>query len=644
MGSKPNFPLLDSQTAPSRWRSACKLFPSGASAVLAALAAATLTSCIADGPNKTGGAYLAQHGILLQDTLLHLSLKNLPVDSFWTTEAATTRLGDADLRHLGDGYLLAGRTGDFKAASRMSFEISDTSMFDTSLAADAADDSIQDSTALWLSLFFARPANATLGLTELKATLDGARDTLEFEIQSWDSTSNNMSGDAWVQKLGMWNRQYLYRQDTAAVGVLPEPFARDTIRIGTRNAFGEDSIQKQKLPNLSRRMLQKPEFKHFVHLRIVPIAGPNSDSGAAMLRFGGWLGDDANTRKNPLLLFGNNATAQTGTARNRLQPMAIGSVRAVNYSLRYDGPRTDILTGKQRGLHVVLDRARLLDSIDAALIRLGKVPRPRSTDGEFDLSYFVPFAKITLPIDNPKLEGGFPLEMQLTTAQDSLLGDTLKGGIRVDEIPDGATKAIWRTYEPGHPESVLDDVSLTYRAIDSDLRMVLLRYSKDSANNDTLYIHRGSTKEWIASLQGYGKSYLSMTLEAGSGSLTVRSYLTVRPETERNSFIDPETGKTNTDLLELKKHFVKPGDTSLTLRATHGFQHIMNRVATGATLLQDFIFSPVGFPALDDSVIVDAENVPDKVPYPILSVIPPKLDAGKLQVNVELYLFPLKAR
>ncbi|MEO6094579.1 MAG: hypothetical protein ABIW76_02515 [Fibrobacteria bacterium] len=617
----------------------------GATAV-AAFAAAALTSCISDGPNKTGGVFLAQHGILLQDTLFHFTLKHLPVDTFWTSEAATTRLGDPDIRHLGDAYLLAGRTGDFSAESRMSFEISDTSMFDTTLAADIAADSIQDSTAFWLSLYFARPSNSTLGLKELAATLDSnrTRDTLKFEVQSWDSTSNNMSGEAWVQKLGMWNRQYLYRQDTAAVGVLPEPFARDTISIGTRKAFGADSTQKQKLPNLSRRMLQKPGFKHFVHLRIVPIAGPNSDSGAAMLRFGGWQGDDVNVRKNPLLLFGNQATAYANTVKNRLQPMAVGSVRAVNYSLRYDGPRTDILTGKQRGLHVVLDRAVVLDSIDAALLRLGKAKQTRSTDGEFDLSYFVPFAKITLPLDKPTLEGGFPLEMQLTTAQDSLLGDTLKGGIRIDEIPDGSTKTIWKTYEPGHPESVLDNVSLSYRAIDADLRMVLLRYSKDSSNNDTIYIHRESTKEWIASLQGYGKSYLSMTLEAGSSSLTVRSYLTVRPETEKNSFIDPETGKANTDLLELKKHFVKTGDTSLTLRATHGFQHLMNRTATGVSLLQDFTFIPVGSPALDDSVAIGSKNVPDKVPYPVLSVIPPKLDAGKLQVDVELYLFPLKAR
>ena len=47
---------------------------------------------------------------------------------------------------------------------------------------------------------------------------------------------------------------------------------------------------------------------------------------------------------------------------------------------------------------------------------------------------------------------------------------------------------------------------------------------------------------------------------------------------------------------------------------------------------------------MDTSVSVEGVNVPHTVPYPILSVIPPKLINGRLTVDVELYLYPLKAR
>ena len=191
------------------------------------------------------------------------------------------------------------------------------------------------------------------------------------------------------------------------------PTSRDTIAIKVTTAYKADSIQVNALPNLFKTLIGTPSSRHFVHLRLTHIPGPAGDSGAAMLRIGGWLGEDAfSLSKGPLLLFGKTATSTGGNDKNRLRTMAVPylgrSVRAVEYALRYHGPRTDIVSGKQRGLHLVLDRSALLDSIDAALVRAGKTPQPRSTDGDFDLSYFVPFAKLTLPVDSIRLEGGFP--------------------------------------------------------------------------------------------------------------------------------------------------------------------------------------------------------------------------------------------
>jgi hypothetical protein len=624
MGTKPNFPLLNSRPADLPRRTALKAIVTGAFA----LALTSLTSCISDGPNRTGGDYLAQHGILLQDSLSHVVLKGFPVDSFWTT--------DSDPSHLGDTVLLAGRQGDFVGEASIGFQIADTSMLDSLVPGD--------STTLRLSLAFPKP---TIALAELKATLENpsVRDTLKFVVTAWDFTNKNTpDDDDWDDTVSRINRQFLIRQDT--VGALPPPAVKDTIFLLTKTAYAGDTtgIQARALPNLFKQVLSAPSNRHLVQLRITHLPGPNSDSGAAMVRLGGQRGDQGSLIYGPLLVFGKTTTAITGTKANRLQALYIGSTRGLNYTLQYHGPRANMLTAKQRGLHVILDRARLLASIDTALIRAGKTPPTRSADAEFDLTYFVPFAKMTLPLDSPSLEGGFPLEMRIITAVDSLLEDTVMGGIRIDEIPTGQSKVLWNTTEPGHPETILDEVSLSYQLIDSDLRRVVLGFSKDSARNDTMYIHRGDTKDWTTTLQGYGKSFLAINLEAGSSSLTVRSYLTVRPETENNTFKDPATGETFTDLIKLLPRFIKPGDDSITLRATHGFQRLLNRARTGATILQDFEFLPSATPAVDTTIDSKGVSTATKVPYPVLSVIPPKLNAGNLQVDIDLYLFPLKAR
>jgi hypothetical protein len=662
MGSKPNFTLLDSRdagtglsgpspadrSATASSRSAA-LQPSSRSAALrsafcraltGSLAAAAFISCISDGANKAGGEYLAEHGIIFKDSLLHVSLKGMPVDTFWSSDAIFPRQGEADARHLGDTILLAGRTGKFTAVPRMTFQITDTAMFDSLVAGD--------STTLRLSLSFPKP---NYSFAELRATVEapGIRDSMAFEVAAWDSTDADIADDNWASKVSEWNGQFLFRNDTIAA--LPEPTSRDTIFIKVTSAYKADSIQANALPNLFKTMLAAPADRHFVHLHLTPVPGPagpgpDGDSGAAMLRLGGWMGDGSFTlTKGPLLLFGKTATATAGSDKNRLRAMAVPgtTVRAVDYSLRYGGSRTDMLTEKQRGLHLILDRAALFDSIDAALRRDGKPFQPRSTSGEFDLSYFVPFAKMTLPVDSVILDGGFPLEMNMATETDSLLGDD-QGGFQVDTISLGAAKPLWLTSEIGRPEVIKETISLGYEAFNGDLRRVILQFSsRDSSyKNDTLYIATGETKNWIANPNTI--SSISMTLTAGSSTLTVRNYLSFHRIAENNDFRDPATGERITDIMKLVPHYLKPGDTSFTLRATTGFQRLMNRALSGTKRHQSFIIQPPARPAVDTLVTVNDVNVRVTIPYPILSVIPPKLTNGRLTVDVELYLFPLKAR
>lgn len=624
MGSKPNFTFRDLKSA---------FFY----AWTGAFAAAAFVSCISDGANKTGGEYLAGHGILLQDSLFHVTLNGMPVDTFWATDALIPRQGEGDIRNLGDSILLAGRTGKFTAVPRMTFQVIDTAMFDSLVAGD--------SSSLRLSLSFPKPS---FSYEELQATVEaaGIRDSMGFEVAAWDSTDAGIDNDKWNAKVSEWNGRFLYRNDTLAA--LPAPTSRDTVYIKVTTAYKADSIQANALPNLFKTMLAAPSDRHFVHLRLTPIPGPAGDSGAAMLRLGGWMGDGSFTlTKGPLLLFGNTATATSGNDKNRLRAMAVPgtTVRAVDYSLRYDGSRTDMLTDKQRGLHLVLDRAALLDSIDAALRRAGKSPQPRSTNGDFDLSYFVPFAKMTLPVDSVILDGGFPLELRMATETDSLLGD-IPGGFKLDTIALGTSKSLWFTPEAGNPEVIKETVSLGYEAFDGDLRRVTIKFSTrdSSVRNDTLYIRKGATKDWISTLSNQSNSFLSMSLTADSASLTARTYNNFNLVSESGDFRDPETGKTITDIIKLLPHYLKPGDASITLRATNGIQRLLNRARSGTDRLQSFLIQPPLSPAVDTSVTVNGENKPQSVPYPVLSVIPPKLTDGRLTVDVELYLFPLKAR
>jgi hypothetical protein len=624
MGSKPDFTLLD-------LKSTCFC------ALTGALAAAAFVSCISDGANKTGGEYLANHGILFQDSLFHVTLKGMPVDTFWSTDAFFPRQGEGDIRNLGDTILLAGRTGKFTAVPRMTFQVTDTAMFDSLVAGD--------STSLRLSLSFPKPS---FSFEELKATVEaaGIRDSMGFEVAAWDSTDADIANDNWNTKVSEWNGQFLFRNDTIAA--LPKPTSLDTVFIRVTTAYKADSIQANALPNLFKTMLAAPSDRHFVHLRLTPVPGSAGDSGAAMLRLGGWMGDNSfSLTKGPLLLFGQTATATAGNDKNRLRAMAVPgtSVRAVDYALRYDGSRTDMLTDKQRGLHLVLDRAALFDSIDAALRRDGKTPQPRSAGGDFDLSYFVPFAKMTLPVDSVVLDGGFPLELKMATETDSLLGD-VPGGFKLDTIAFGASKSLWFTSEAGSPKVIKETISLGYEAYNGDLRRVTIKFSsRDSSfKNDTLYIRVGATKDWISSLANQANNFLSLSLTADSASLTARTYVNFNLNSESDDFRDPETGKSITDIIKLLPHYLKPGDPSIALRATLGFQRLMNRARSGTDRLQTFLIQPPTRPAVDTSVSLDGVNVPQFVPYPVLSVIPPKLTNGRLTVDIELYLFPLKAR
>jgi len=73
----------------------------------------------------------------------------------------------------------------------------------------------------------------------------------------------------------------------------------------------------------------------------------------------------------------------------------------------------------------------------------------------------------------------------------------------------------------------------------------------------------------------------------------------VRPEVENNEYRDPATGATLNDLETRLKKFLQPGEAELALRATNGFQRLLNRMGSNANILQDFQFQPSVSAAVD---------------------------------------------
>lgn len=622
-------------------------------AALALLAAGLLAGCISDGANQTGGGYLDKHGILLSNPLYHVQIKGFPVDSFWTTDLEPDHLGGRD------SILLAGRSGAWYAEPRFAWNLSDTLMLDSLEKSDSIAKAID--TSLRLSL--ASPSWTRNGQPELKALVSGTagkvQDTARFAAMCWVFNDSGMAASVWSDSIKRWNRRFLFRGDSvvyaAGLASIAPPTVIDTITLKIKDAYANDGLQARGLAHLRRLLLKTESHKHIVHMRLARLgnlvadtsgkAVPAADSGASMLRLGGDWGTGEFAYLGPVLLFGTPLNAIKGNAKNRLVTLDLGnSVRGMNYSLRYEGPRVNMLNAKIRGLHVTLDRASFMDSLDAELKRQGIPPQPRTSD-PLSLAYFVPFAKMSLPIETPTLEGRFPLPVNLLTMTDTLLGDTLAGSVREIALRDGDSKPeIWSVAELGHPETVRNKVGLNYKAIDGTLNRLIRTWSTDTVLNDTLFIRNGETKQWNFNAESSKRTWY-LTLEAKNPNITVRSYLVMRRGYEQNEMRDPATGEPIDEIAKKVARFVKPGDQAISLRATAGIQTLINRARLGTTALLDFQFEPAYRAVNDTAQNYLGNKVGQELPYPVLDVIPPKIDPVKgLTVDLDFYLYPLKAR
>ncbi len=592
-----------------------------------------LSSCISDGPNQTGGQYLAKHDILLKNPLYHVVLPSFPVDSFWNT--------DAERNHLGDTILMAGIAGNFTGQVRMAFDISDTSFLD----------SLSDS-ASSLRLSVGAVPNTGVGLAELIGTVGDTgvdttksfRDSLAFLVESWavpdrDTAGSAQSDAARQDTFNLYNRRFLIHQDTTAA--LPKATVLDTIKLQIKGAYAKDNLQAKSLPHLRNFLRSKStSTKWLVQIQLTPIAN-NSQTGLAMLRLGG----EITSSYGPALLFGKtDFSPASATVKQRVRTLIISKLGGVNYTLKYKGSRFDMLPAKMRGLHILLDRSVLLDSLDAALLRQGITPPSRAIQGHFDLTYFIPFGQIILPLaDSLHLEGSLPLDMRLASDIDSTLPGTPSGALGLKIIPLDVPTVIGYNYENGNYSKILDSISILYRkmpSMDSGLNQVIVRFGKDSLKNDSEYVHVGETKD-IVIANASGSLRLMLTVTAGKNSAQAAYYLSSHGVEENNFFRDEKTGELLTSLSKRFSHLLFPGQKTLSLRATTGIQRLLNRADAGLNVFPDFLVQPFSS-AVDTAVTTGSVTQPQLIPFPVLSVIPPKIQGGKLTIGIDLYLYPLK--
>ena len=401
-----------------------------------ALAALTLFGCISDGPNKTGEEYLSNQGIVLQNPLYHVVLNNFPVDTLWTS--------DTEPSHLGDSVLLAGKSGDFFAKFRLAFEITDSNFIDSAR--------ITKSFKLSLTPHFPGYGIGKAGLVaSVGKNGDTAKskiaDTLTFLVETslntdLNSTGVKLSEDDRIALFAKLNRPYMARFEDEAV--LPASNVQDTIKIQVKGFYDSLQYQINALPHLLDTLLSKPiSTKWLIQMQLKPLF-KSSDSLTALIRFGGKTA--VGLEKNrPSLLFGSATTSTTLAAGQKIQPMTVagyngGNFIGVNYKLDYNGSDTNLVTAKNRGWYLQLNRKTLLDSINAALKRQGKAPANPDITGKFDVTYFVPFGQISIPLDSSKyFENNFPLDLRLSSDLDSILPASPEGAFTSDIVPLDST-------------------------------------------------------------------------------------------------------------------------------------------------------------------------------------------------------------
>jgi hypothetical protein len=596
---------------------------------LAGLLAIFVAGC-GQSPGQTGLAYVEQQDIRVSAPLYHLSFDDLPVDSVFGTEVP--------LNHFGESLLVVGRESDYTVKARLGFQLTSKSQRD-SLAK-----------GLHLRLSALPLSNAFAGRDWLRASVAG-RDSLTLLVESFswpDSTGH------YTDSLGVFHRRII--TNPVPFSTLDPRFKRlDTIRVSPRSAYPDtgliqDSSQTGALPNLRQRLTtgygSDSTRRWVVFLEISPLTP--ADSGMFRFISQAAVTSSANQRRyNSGLWLGRYSKDSLLTVGTLLTPYRSGFAAspAANYETRHTGSSTTtLLHGVSRGLHLRINRDTLLNRIRLKLNAhtpgdptLGDRLLGVNPSGTFDRRFFVPYAEIRLPIDTAltRVDGPFAIDMGITSDVDSLGLDTATFR---DDIAIGTGDSLKLPVHGGNSGSVaVDTLAVTYRAhpVDTTLR--------DPAVADTFTtVPDGRHRELTLRRRSGWLRSATLSVKPEVSQLRVDVFFNVASIAEPRHLLDAR-GNNITNTATLSRRFWRPGADSLTTRATRGVQSLLNRVHTpGIGIAPDLFLRSVDRLAYDTATV--SGQTYRRVAYPVFGEIAFKRAGnGRLEVGLELYLYPLEA-
>lgn len=599
-------------------------------------------------PGRTGLDYLDSEGVRIAAPLYHLSLSDLPVDSVFGTEVP--------LNHYGESLLVVGREDHYVARARMGFQISTQPQRDslrnglflrlTALPISTNNDSVSSQ-------------YVRVGRNYLRESARGF-DSLRVLVEAYSLPDSGHFGDSLIRQ-----HRRILNSPTPFSTLEPARRTRDTITIYPSRAYPDsgtvqDTSQVGALPHLQARLLNTTDStrRWVVFVELSPLTP--SDSG--LFRFIAQAAgrSELDVRRYNSGLWAGRYAADSLAVGTLIKPYVgtIGSNTykpATNYDYRHTGPNTNtLLHGVARGLHLrinrdtLINRIRLkLNALDPGRPTLGDDYLGTTPTGHFDRRFFVPYAEMRLPVDTAatRVAGPFALDLSVTSDVDSLGLDTasFRDDLTLAAGPDSLVLPVYG----GIGNVRMDNLVVRYRAHprDTALRQILTHWKGAPSVADTFVTEAdGRHRELTLSRRTGWLRPAVLSIKPSPAALRIEVYFNVSALEEPRDILD-SLGQPITASRDLVSRYYRPGADSVKVRVTRGLRTLFNRnYTTGTAIAPDMFLRTVERRVYDTTRVPGTTYPYQLVVYPVTGEIAFKrAPGGRLEVGLELYLYPLEA-